>query len=107
MSIDIYTFICVYVYIFIILYIYIPAGQCSNCNILKSNKRIMDIINEECIKYAKQADIRDRIEISNTSNCFMTLKDPKENFVNHPTTRLMNPAKKKEKVANRYWIKSD
>ena len=41
----------------------------------------------------KQADIFDRIKIKDTNNCFITLKDHKENFVNHPTTRLINPAK--------------
>ena len=55
---------------------------------------IADIINKEGIKYAKQDDIFDRIEINGTSNCFITLKDHKENFVNHPTMRLINPAKK-------------
>ena len=35
----------------------------------------------------------DRIEISGTGNSFITLKDPKENFLNRPTTRLLNPAK--------------
>ena len=49
--------------------------------------------NKEGIKYTKRADIFDRIEINGTSNCFITLKDHKENFVNHPTTRLINPAK--------------
>ena len=27
------------------------------------------------------------------NNCFITLKDHKENFLNNPTTRLINPAK--------------
>ena len=59
----------------------------------KATKGIEDIINKEGIKYAKRADIFDRIEINGTSNCFMTLKDHKENFVNHSTTGLINPAK--------------
>ena len=45
------------------------------------------------MKYGKRADIFDRIEINSTNNCFITLKDHKENFVNHPITRLINPAK--------------
>ena len=32
--------------------------------------------------------------IGSTNNCFITLKDHKENFVSHPTTRLINLAKK-------------
>ena len=64
----------------------------------KATKRIEGSINEEGIaskifRYAKRADIFDRIEINGASNCFITLKDYKENFFNHPTTRLINPAK--------------
>ena len=54
------------------------------------------------MKYAKRADIFDRIEINGTINCFITLTDHKENF----TTRLTNPAKSESELANRYWIKS-
>ena len=59
----------------------------------KATKIIEDIINKEGIKYAKRGDIFDIIEINGTNNCFITLKDHKENFVKHPTTRLINPAK--------------
>ena len=59
----------------------------------KATKGIEDVINKESIKFAKRGDIFDRIEIGSTNNCFITLKDLKENFVNHPTTRLINPAK--------------
>ena len=53
------------------------------------------------MKYGKRADIFDRIEINSTNNCFITLKDHKENFVNHPITRLINPPKMKlEELAN-------
>ena len=61
----------------------------------KATKAINDNINKEGIKYAKRAYIFDRIEINGTSNHFVTLKDHKENFVNHPTTRLINSAKNK------------
>ena len=50
-------------------------------------------INRGGIKHAKEAKVLDRIEINGTGNCFMTLKDHKINFINHPTTRLINPAK--------------
>ena len=60
----------------------------------KATKAIRDIINKEGIKYAKRVDIIDRIEINGTSNCFITLKDHTENFVIHPKSRLINPAKK-------------
>ena len=59
----------------------------------KVNKSIGRKINKEGIKFAKQADILDKTEINGTGNSFITLKDHKENFTNHPTTRLINPSK--------------
>ena len=56
----------------------------------RATEGIEDIMNKEGMK---RADIFDRIEINGTSNCFITLEDHRENFVNHPTSRLMNPAK--------------
>ena len=35
----------------------------------------------------------DKIKINGYSGCFITLKDHKENFINNPTVRLLNPAK--------------
>ena len=59
----------------------------------RATEAIKDVRNKKGIKYEKRADIFDRIEIKSTSNCFITLKDHKENFVNHPTTSIINPAK--------------
>ena len=59
----------------------------------KANKNIGTKINKEGIKFAKQADILDKNEINGTGNTFVTLKDHKENFTNHPTTRLINTSK--------------
>ena len=59
----------------------------------KANKNIGTKTNKEGIKFAKQADILDKIAINGTGNFFITLKDHKENFTNHPTTRLINPSK--------------
>ena len=59
----------------------------------RATEAIKDARNKKGIKYEKRADIFDRIEIKSTSNCFITLKDHKENFVNHPTTSIINPAK--------------
>ena len=50
-------------------------------------------INKKGIKFAKQANILDKIEINDTGNSFITLKDHNENFTNHSTTRLINPSK--------------
>ena len=59
----------------------------------KSNKETDRTINCEGIKYAKEANILDKVEVNGTANCFITLKDHKVNSLNHPTTRFINPAK--------------
>ena len=59
----------------------------------KANKDTGTKINKEGIRFAKQVDTLDKIEINSTGNSFITLKDNKENFTNHPTTRLINPSK--------------
>ena len=59
----------------------------------KANKNIEMKINKKGIKFAKQANILDKIEINDTGNSFITLKDHNENFTNHSTTRLINPSK--------------
>ena len=36
---------------------------------------------------------RERKRVNSTGNSFMTLKDNSNDFLNHSTTRLLNPAK--------------
>ena len=59
----------------------------------KFNKKTERRINCEGIKYAKEANILDKVEVNGTATCFISLKDHKANFLNHPATRLINPAK--------------
>ena len=59
----------------------------------KADENIGPKINKEGIKFAKQADILDKIEVSDTGNSFVTLKDHKKNFISHPTITLINPSK--------------
>ena len=59
----------------------------------KSNKETARRISCEEIKYAKEVNILNKVELIGTANCFITLEDHKTNFLNHPTTRLINPAK--------------
>ena len=61
----------------------------------KGTKETEGNINEESITFAKRADIFNRIKINGINNCFIILKNHKENFVNHPTVTLINPAKNK------------
>ena len=59
----------------------------------KTDKHTATNINNERVKHARETNIIDRIKINGTGNSFITLKDHKENFLNRPTTRLLNPAK--------------
>ena len=59
----------------------------------KTDKHTATNINNERVKHARETKIIDRIKINGTGNSFITLKDHKENFLNRPNTRLLNPAK--------------
>ena len=59
----------------------------------KFDKETERRINCKGIKYTKEANILDKVQVKGTTNCFVTLKDHKVNFLNNPTTRLINPAK--------------
>ena len=50
-------------------------------------------INKEGIKHAREVNVIDRIQINGTGSSFITLKDPKENFLNRLTTSLLNHAR--------------
>ena len=59
----------------------------------KAPENIKTKIDKEGVPIAKKAGVLDKIEVNGTGNCFVTLKDHKENFSNRPTVRLINPAK--------------
>ena len=59
----------------------------------KATKNIKEKIDKEGVKFAKEAKVLDKMQVNGTGNCFITLKDHKENFANKPTVRLINPAK--------------
>ena len=59
----------------------------------KTEKRTAANINEAGIKHAREANVINRTKINVTDSSFITLKDHKENFLNRPTIRLLNPAK--------------
>ena len=61
----------------------------------RSNKETARIINSEGIKFIKKANILDKVKVNGNANYFISLKDHMVNFLKHPTTRLINPAKKK------------
>ena len=59
----------------------------------KANNKIKENVDKGGVKFAKKAGVFERMEINGENNCFITLKDHKENFENNPSTRLINPAK--------------
>ena len=59
----------------------------------KASIKLKEKVDKGGVKYAKKAGVLDRMQINGTNQCFVTLKDHKENFENNPKTRLINPAK--------------
>ena len=52
-----------------------------------------NVINQEAQKLAVFDKIDDRIDKLNEQQCFVTVKDHKEDFRTNPKFRLINPAK--------------
>ena len=59
----------------------------------KSATSTLDRINAEANSIAHNLKLEDRIKSFPLRDAFITLKDHKENFRNHPICRLINPAK--------------
>ena len=64
----------------------------------KASNKLKEKVDKAGLKFAKKAGVGDRMEVNGTNNCFVTLKDHKDNFENNPTTRLINPAKKRSRA---------
>ena len=66
-------------------------------NIQKSYKKATEdqvqTINKDALEIAQNLELEDRIETLAKRNSFITLKDHKENFMNNPSCRLINPTK--------------
>ena len=59
----------------------------------KSNDKLVGELNAKSAKIAERLKLDDRIEKLAKNEAFVTLKDHKPNFSDHPTCRLMNPSK--------------
>ena len=59
----------------------------------RSNSNIKKKINISGRNILKDKEVIQRMDINGESNCFITLKDHKENFQNNTSVRLINPAK--------------
>ena len=61
----------------------------------KSNNKLVGELDSKSAKIAEPLKLDDRIEKLATNEAFVTLKDHKPNFSDHPTCRLINPSKSK------------
>ena len=59
----------------------------------KAKENISDQINSEGKKIAEKKKITNKINVNGKNECFITLKDHKQNFEKKLPTRLINPAK--------------
>ena len=61
----------------------------------KANGNVKKRINEKGKEIVKKSfhNIIDRMNVKAESDCFITIKDHKENFLHHPKVSLINPAK--------------
>ena len=59
----------------------------------KANDSIIKSVNKEANDIAVNLGIEDRVERMAKNQAFITLKDHKDNFINNPKCRLINPAK--------------
>ena len=72
----------------------------------KSNSNIKKKINISGGNILKDKKVLRRMDINGESNCFITLKDHKENFQNNPSVRLINPAKNELERFSRFIIQA-
>ena len=59
----------------------------------KSNDKVVDRLNAQSARIAEHLQLDDRIEKLAEKEAFITLKDHKPTFYDHPTCHLINPSK--------------
>ena len=59
----------------------------------RENRNLEIRINTAGKKFAKDKKLLEKMEVNARNECFITLKDHKDNFANNPKMRLINPAK--------------
>ena len=67
-------------------------------------KKLQQKLEKEGINFTKQAYILDKIEVNDTYSFFVTLKDHIEKFMNHPTTRLIDPSKNETGIIRKHIL---
>ena len=73
--------------------------------IKKANKNIKKRINKKWKEIVRKSfdNIIDRMDVNVKSTCFITIKDHKDIFLNHPQVRLINPVKNELGRINNPW----
>ena len=59
----------------------------------KADESVIEAITKKDMKIASELEIDDRIYTTTKRDSFITIKDHKENFLNNPKFRLINPTK--------------
>ena len=71
----------------------------------KTNENVYTEINKEANHIAQTLEIENKMEALAEKNAYITLKDHKENFINQPKCRLINPTKSELGVVSSIKIK--
>ena len=70
----------------------------------KWNNKIEQKVNTSGRNILKDKEVLQHMDINGESNCFITLKDDKENFQNNPLVQLINPAKNELRRLSKFII---
>ena len=70
----------------------------------KADKSTIHKINAQAKVISQSFKLDDRIECFPKRNAFITLKDHKDNFYNHPRCRLINPAKSEIGIISKFYL---
>ena len=70
----------------------------------KSSDKIVDKLNTQAARIAEQLKLDDRMEKLALKEAFITLKDHKPAFHDHPTCRLINPSKSEIGVISKHIL---
>ena len=70
----------------------------------KSNSKVVDKLNAQSARIAEHLKLENRIEKLAEKEAFITLKDHKPAFHDHPTCRLINPSKSEIGVISKHIL---
>ena len=70
----------------------------------KSTNKTVKQINKKAASISRKLKLDDRIEVLAQKEAFITLKDHKPEFQNHPTCRLLNPTKSEIGVISKHIL---